>query len=148
LLGLEEWASAVATVIYSQSGKLPHQILGTLFNPGASSPWLFGLGSSNVRRLSDFRMKHCIVPPLSVISPPPPLFFSVGKMPLTLKREAANTVRHEFYLPSVFLSWFSLSSWLRAVFVAGAVLGSAIRLDVGGNGGFDTDGPGCVCAIR
>jgi hypothetical protein len=75
-------------------------------------------------------------------------FVSVGKMSLTPKREAANTVRHEFYLPSVFLSWFSLSSWLRAVFVAGAVSGSAIRPGTSGNGGFDTDGPGCVCAIR
>jgi hypothetical protein len=39
LLGLEERASVAAMVIYL--GKLPCQLLGPLFNPGAPSSWLF-----------------------------------------------------------------------------------------------------------
>jgi hypothetical protein len=45
LPGLEERASVAAPVIYSQSGKLPRQLLGSLFNPGASSHCLFPYGS-------------------------------------------------------------------------------------------------------
>ncbi|MDR1280093.1 MAG: hypothetical protein LBK99_04650, partial [Opitutaceae bacterium] len=43
--GLEERASVADSVIYSQSGKLPRQLLGSLFNPGASLLCLFHYGS-------------------------------------------------------------------------------------------------------
>ncbi|MDR1279923.1 MAG: HipA N-terminal domain-containing protein [Opitutaceae bacterium] len=45
LPGLEERSSVADSVIYSQSGKLPRQLLGSLFNPGASSLCFFHYGS-------------------------------------------------------------------------------------------------------
>jgi hypothetical protein len=45
LPGFEERASVADPVIYSQSGKLPRQLLGSLFNPGASLLCLFHYGS-------------------------------------------------------------------------------------------------------